>query len=215
MNRSLLVCIIGVDGTGKTSHTKLLVDRLTNEGLAVKYLWAGFFHFFSLPLLAYARIMGFTEVEKVTEERFVRHYQFYESRFLSKFYPISLFIDTLISTFLRVNLQLLLGKVVICDRFIYDTFVHLMMTLRNPALMHGKIARLYFRLMPKNNIVIVLRTKQLIAMHRREDLIEEKYWNYKAKLYEMIAQELNLLMIDTDGSINSVHRKLYTTLKQK
>ena len=58
---SRLICLIGPDGTGKTTQAKALIDEFKKEGVICQYRWMRFLHFFSLPILAWARIAGLSE----------------------------------------------------------------------------------------------------------------------------------------------------------
>ena len=47
----LVVCLIGMDGTGKTSHAKAILRELANYGLTSPYAWCGGSPRFFLPLV--------------------------------------------------------------------------------------------------------------------------------------------------------------------
>ena len=93
-NNPKLICIIGVDGVGKTTHAQKLVGRLESDGVRCKYTWFRFYHFLSLLLLAYCRLVALTVYEAKNGQRIGRH-DFYKSKIISTLYPWLLFIDML------------------------------------------------------------------------------------------------------------------------
>lgn len=41
MKKGVLICFIGIDGAGKTTHAKNLENHLINQGKSCKYIWCG------------------------------------------------------------------------------------------------------------------------------------------------------------------------------
>lgn len=54
-----IICIVGSDGSGKTTLAKHLVAQLQNKGLKVALVWMRYNNFLSKPLLALARLRGY------------------------------------------------------------------------------------------------------------------------------------------------------------
>ena len=53
-----LICITGVDGSGKTSLTNWLLEYLAEQDYKVESVWSRFNNYLSKPLLALTRITG-------------------------------------------------------------------------------------------------------------------------------------------------------------
>ena len=75
------ICIIGVDGVGKTAHVQKLLKNLKNNGVRCKYTWFRFYNFLSLLLLAYCRLVALTVYETRNGQRIWRH-DFYKSKII-------------------------------------------------------------------------------------------------------------------------------------
>lgn len=206
-----IIIFTGVDGAGKTTHSKLLMEELEAKGCSVKYVWGGFFHFFSLPLLAYARGMGYTETYRVGSKQVSCHC-FHRSRLLAFLYPITLLIDTFIFNLVFIIPYTLIGKSVICDRFVYDILVHLMVSLNDPEIMYKNCARLYLSLIPCESRVIMLKTSPHLLLKRREDIANDKTLHYKIMLYERIAKIFKIPVINSDKSVICVHQQILDIL---
>lgn len=59
----IFISIIGVDGTGKTTHTKRICNKLENEHIKHKCTWLRAYYFTSSFLFAYCRLRGLTKYE--------------------------------------------------------------------------------------------------------------------------------------------------------
>lgn len=59
----IFISIIGVDGSGKTTHTKKISNKLENEHIKYKCTWLRAYYFTSSLLFAYCRLSGLTRYE--------------------------------------------------------------------------------------------------------------------------------------------------------
>lgn len=204
-----LICIIGPDGTGKTTQAKLLVERLRKEGINCEYRWLRFYHFLSLPLLALARLMGLSEVKTLSSGRKIGYHYFYKSKAISKLYPVFLFLDTLIFAILKVYIPIkLFKKTIICDRFVYDTLVDLMVSTGNYEIYNSIIGKLFVKLIPKNSKTIMLMADEDVLRQRRDDVREDKTLNLKIKLYRELSDEFGLPVVNAGLSVDEVYLKI-------
>ena len=112
MKRGLVISISGVDGTGKTTQAALLIKYLRHRGYRCVYSHVRFGHFFSVPLLALARIGGFTRIYRTAQGTQVGIHFFGKSKALASLYPITFYIDTAINMALKVHLHTLFGRIV-------------------------------------------------------------------------------------------------------
>jgi thymidylate kinase len=206
-----LICIIGVDGTGKTTHANMLVNFFKKNGIPCRYVWFRFFHFLSLPLLAYCRLFGLTIYEANNGEKIGRH-EFYKSKTISILYPYVLFIDMLPAYLFKIILPLNLGSVIICDRFIFDTLVDLMINLNNFSINKTIIGRLYLMLVPKNTKVVLLDLNESIIRKRRTDLARDQSLEARRIAYHQLAKDLNVPTIVNDGMIDDVNNRIFRLL---
>ncbi len=213
--KPMLICIIGPDGTGKTTQAKMLVKKLNEAGIKCKYRWLRFYHLFCLPLLAIARLMGLSEVETLDTGRKIGYHYFYKSKTISSLYSILLFIDTLFFTIIKAYVPLkIFKKTIVCDRFVYDTLVDLMVSTRNYNIYSSIIGRLFLSLIPKNSKIIMLIADEKILRKRRDDVMHDKTLNLRIKLYKKLSEEFGILMINTNNlSINKVQERLIQAIK--
>jgi thymidylate kinase len=202
-DKPAFICIIGVDGVGKTAHVDKLREKLKNEGVKCKSTWFRFYNFLSVFLLVYCRIVGLTVYETKNGHRIGRH-DFYKSRIISALYPYILFIDMLPMYFTKIYLPRRFGYTIICDRFVYDTLVDLMVDLRDYEIHKKDFATLYLGLAPKNVIVIHLDLDEEIIRERREDLKADSTLGQRRKLYTKLCQDLDITTIENKKPIDEV-----------
>ncbi|EKF86358.1 hypothetical protein [Methanobacterium formicicum] len=209
-----LICVIGPDGTGKTTQIELLINYFEKNGFHYKYQWLRFYHFFSLPLLLLARFYGLSEVKILDDGEKIGYHYFHRSKLISHIYPILLFADTFLLIFFKIYLPLLFGKKIICDRFIYDTIVDLMVSTSNYELYKSRVGKLFLMLIPRNKKIFLLISNETTLKTRREDIKKDRNIGLKIELYEKLANEFNLKTIDTQESINLVHEQLIRGLNE-
>jgi len=162
-----LICLIGTDGAGKTWYCKRLVKKL-----GAKYVWFRFNHFFSLPLLAYARIVGLSTGNT---------HNFWKSPLFARLYVKTQVIDNKLAIFLRLR-----GDSIVCDRFIHDTIIDLHLSTRIPL---KRLIKTFRPLIPKNALVVLVSADIKTLKARRPD---DQFINQKVKLYEQLAREMKL-----------------------
>lgn len=176
-----------------------------------RYTWFRFFHFLSLPLLAYCRLVGLTIYETKNEQRIGRH-EFYRSKIISFLYPWVLFIDMLPMYFVKIFLPLCFGYTIICDRFIYDTLADLMIDLNDSEIHKKIVGKLYLKLIPKNTKAVLLDLDESVIRERRKDLAGDQSLGMRRKVYQQIAKEFNISAIKNDATIEKVHEKIIKCL---
>ena len=209
---SKLICIVGVDGVGKTAHAQKLLNRLKNNGVRCRYTWFRFYHFISLILLAYCRVAGLTIYEIKNGQRIGRH-EFYRSKIISFLYPWMLFFDMLPMYFAKIFLPLHFGYTIICDRFIYDTLADFMIDLNDFEIHRTIIGKLFLRLIPKNTKVVLLDLNEPIIRERRKDLMGDQSLEARRRAYRQIAKDFNISTTSNDGKITDVHEGIIRLLE--
>lgn len=105
----------------------------------------------------------------------------------------------------RVLLPLLLGYVVICDRYVLDTLVALSYFLGEPEMISRKSARLLINLIPENSLLIHLDADTDIILQRKKDEpLTEQLIKYYKKAYRDILRRFGLVAMTIDTSIATI-----------
>jgi len=157
-HRTVSICFIGIDGSGKTTQANLLLQMLRRQGKSVKYV-----HFFSPK-----RIIAGGLQPKLFINTFIK--------ILDQ--PANNRLETVIKVVLRlmcilidawlmyfVNIIKYKGKIIIYDRYYYDSIVAI--ALRYTSLVNPIIT--FSKLLPKPSIIILLEVSSKTAIQRKPE----------------------------------------------
>jgi len=215
MKKPTLICIIGPDGVGKTTQANMLLKIFNETGKKYEYKWHRFFHFFSLPVLAIAKLLGYSKTERYGRYK-IGYHQFYKSRLISVLYTYLLFLDTMISTLLKMYLPVkLFKKCFIADRFVYDTLVDLMISTKNYTLYKDRIGKFFLRMVPKWSTTILLIANENELKKRRIDVLYDKTLSQKIFLYKALAEECNIPLVEADAGKEKVLKEILYIVKHE
>lgn len=201
-----LIVFTGIDGSGKTTHSKETVKYLRTKGIdCVAYHW--FKHILVSSIsVAYAKLLK----KPVIKHRYVKGEHVYTNEFrkkvrtsLSILRPLIQFIDNwvFIGTTLLVNM--VKGRWVICDRYFYDYYIRFKV-LGYPV---PKILEwLIYRLTPNPHLLIVFDVNPLISYKRRKGEHPLWYYVYARREYLKIAKIKKTMIINTEESFNKVQQ---------
>ena len=194
-----LICIIGADGTGKTTVARDVMDALERRGVHCHYTWFRFQHLLSLPLLAYCRLAGLIHYVYADGTRY-GGWEFYRSRIMKRIAPWLVGLDAWVLGLVRVRLPLWRGETVVCDRFVYDTLVDLMVATRDGRVHHRLVGRLLLKIVPRDAPVVCLDLPEGIILARRPSMAHDPHLSLRRRYYLELAGELGLPVIQAAGS---------------
>lgn len=211
---SKLISISGPDGTGKSTQVTLLIDSLDKAGYNYEYRWMRFHHLFSFPVLALARFLGLSEILTLDNGQKIGYHYFYKSKFISGLYKATMLIDTLIFTIFKVYIPIhILNRRLVCDRFIYDTIIDLMISTGDHQIYQSRTGNFLKALIPKQADTLILLADEKYLIDRREDLVYDKTLGQKISYYTVVSDNLGIPIIDTSMSIEEVHIEIFEAIK--
>jgi hypothetical protein len=214
MARNLCIHLAGADGSGKTTQARALADRLRERGLRVQPVWLRFPRLFCTPLLAYARLRGFSYQETVGGERH-GYWDFSRSWLMSRVFPWVLLLDTLLMSMAKVYLPLLRGYTLICDRWVADVLVDLMLGLADARFDESLPGRLYLALLPPGARLAVIDLDSALAVARTPSLQGDRTRSARRELYLGLARRHGWPVISAEPPAEEVTARLITALEAK
>ncbi|MCJ7635394.1 hypothetical protein MUP77_23770 [Candidatus Bathyarchaeota archaeon] len=195
---NFLICFMGVDGSGKTSHAKLLLSFLKERGCSTKYVWAAGRPLFLYPFLLFTRILGYWSTIKEGAETDPLENAFGKTRKnLGAIYKALMFIDFLIVSLVKVRLPLFLKKTVICDRFSYDLLIELELSGLDSSFFEKLV--LYMTYTP--SIVFYANAPTKLIIQRRPEFTEENI-RAKQQVFQKFAKHFCFKTIDSFESLD-------------
>jgi len=193
-----LICFIGLDGSGKTTMANITLETLQNRGVRCKTVWAKF------GLTTLSNILGVFKINRSTTSCPANPYlpQF-QSSLGMRLYVQYLLFEHWMRLLVNVRIPMMLGKTVICDRYYFDTIVDLVVTFGHTY----EDAIRVVRSMPglaKPDIVFYIRITPEKAIERKKDIYDITYLEKRYKVYSLLAQDLNLVVLDGNRSIEDL-----------
>jgi len=207
-----LICLSGIDGTGKTTIAMRLKEELTSSGIKCKYVWFRNARFLCLPFLALCYLTGFAESVKIDENRRVGVYHFYKNRLITHLWIWISILDILSSSLWKVYLPLKRGYTVIADRYILDALVDLMCDTKINNL-EALPFKFLLALLPREAVTFIFDANVEEAFKRKNDTLSLEYIKERQKVYLKLSQEFKIPVIETDKSLNIVWESLLHHLK--
>lgn len=206
MNR--VICLIGIDGSGKTTHARKIISHLQKSGEKCRYVWFGTPYFLSYPFMVICHILGLTETHRLPNEVTCSEHQYYRNKPVALIWPWIQFLDLALFVFLQVYVSLLLEFTVVCDRFVYDILVEIMADINDNKLYHKLIGRLILRLKPRSAVVFLMDVDEITAFRRKCDVPNLRYLTRRRNDFRLIAQHQNIPIINANQPFFLVNKEI-------
>ena len=204
----IIVAIEGVDGCGKTTQAKMLVDRLKKEGYEAMYVQ---------PIFILLNILTRSKNNDVApiSPRKARTSQMSNSdkhgkTFLSK----KLFMGLLgypyaLATYLFMKFYLSRNKIVVCDRYFYQFFFDLF----------GNWSEKVIKFFPRPDITFFLDGDLDLLYSRMDDSfdahVSKDYYSMVINLYRRISQKYSFIQIDANLNKEVINDIIFMHLTKK
>jgi len=193
------VAIEGIDGCGKTTQAKMLVDRLKKEEYETMYIRPVY------VLLDLICLKG--EDKKSVSPRRVRASN-KKSSVLQRV-VMSLFgYPYAIVTYIYMK-HTSRGKIIVCDRYFYQFFFDLF----------GKLSEKVIRIFPKADITFFLDGNLDLFYSRMKKSfdasVDRDYYTEVINLYRRISQKYGFVQIDANLERERINDIIFHTIKEK
>ena len=196
---NFFICFTGIDGSGKTTLAKSLVVVMKRKGIECRYVYNRFNPFMLKPFIIVARALflrGTDVFEDYTEDCNAKK-KLFKNRFLSVIYQSFLLFDYSFQIFLKVKIPLMLGRNIICDRYIYDTVcTDLAVDLNYSEKKTMDILRKCLYLFPKPDMIFLIDVLEEVAYGRKGDVPSVDYLKDRRNIYLEIGREHEMMILD-------------------
>ncbi len=200
--RGMLIAFSGIDGSGKTSYARALVEALGSCGLKASHVWTrvGSQKGFQTLVKRWTRkaIKPDRPADPVLPaERFQKTRAMLSHGWRSSAWKAVNMIDLCLFYNLSLRLRLLRRQVVVCDRYVPDIFVDLhVYDRRTPRLVWLRLLRWS---LPKPAINILFSAPVELAIERSSDSEQPcmESLEIQTRLYGQAAESLDLAVLDS------------------
>jgi thymidylate kinase len=194
-----LVCFTGIDGSGKTTLSRKVARCLRDGGERAVYVYGRTVPAVSRLLMTAGRRV-FLRNHNVWRDYpgYARDKQcVLKNRLLAQAYRFSVWADYLPPALSNIRGSLLLGRTVVCDRYVFDTVINdLAVHLGYDAEhIHHALAS-SFRLLPEPDYVFFLDLPEEVALRRKNDIPHIEYLRERRALYLLTAQLYPMVKLD-------------------
>jgi thymidylate kinase len=208
--RRHLIALSGVDGSGKTTQVELLQRRFGQANLKTRRVWCRWRPITSLPLLVILRRLGYATVHPTSSIGFV------ETRIprkggLAFIWCVLTQLDNLLKTGVMVIIPLILGRIVICDRYVLDLLVDGMADLHDKP--DGvRLGFKLLKLLPRPQQAFLMKVEPTVAFGRKPDMPTLSHFVQRTQLYEELAGAMGIVVLDGSLPPDAVHREIWTRI---
>jgi len=204
----ILIDFSGMDGTGKSTHARALKEKLEKLGIPCEIVWTRW-----RPIITYP-IMGFIYVLKRWRRK-----DYHKSKILRKIWAYLTILDFAYFHLFKIKPHLIKGKVIICDRYIYDHIADLL----HDGLYNDKAVKLLLKLIPNPNLSFIFDVPVSAAMVRKPDTQDvlniwrfeesaEEYLNEQRGNYLKVAKKLGIEVIDSTTDFKELNNKIFNEI---
>jgi len=209
-----LICLIGTDGTGKTTQANLLLNKAKAGNRRGLYRWFHYARFFSLPLLVYARLRNYSRYEIINGQKF-GWWEFKPSVLLCKLLPWLMLIDAFWFSLFKIYIPLLCGYSIIADRYIWDIMVDIMQGIDRDDMSLHLIGKMFLKLVPGNTVVFLLDADIESLPQRRNDIKNDERLQKRMLCYRKLAIDNGIPVINANNTINDIHQEILDIIIQR
>jgi thymidylate kinase len=215
----MLICFNGIDGSGKSLQALRLVDELNAAGYPAVYVWCGsrtpLTRLFiqgarrllkaptrapeaSTPVVA-AEGRAQSEAYMSSTERILKR------RWLRNVWLHFSLVEHMVKVWFTVLPHLLRRRVVVSDRYLYDTVVSMATMANVPPEKLPRLLRLPFIYrVPKPNLWFFLDVPAEVAFSRKDNIPNVLLVERRIPLYRVAARELGMQVVDATATPDEI-----------
>ena len=195
--RGMLISISGTDGAGKTAQARALSEALTTSEAYNNVVWS---RIGTTPL--YRRASRTAQATGASKKSVSTSTETFGAlrRALGFAWATANALDLALTYQWRVRLPLMMGRVVVCDRYTYDAAVEIAERL-GPAALDGLPVKLLYALSPRPRFAYLLDAPADVAAERSLDPEDAGQLAAQRELYREVAAARGLRIVDASGEL--------------
>ncbi|MFZ1946488.1 MAG: hypothetical protein WAW06_03000 [bacterium] len=212
--RRLLIVLMGLDGSGKSTQAETIARQLTEKGVRTDVVWLRGESYVTRPVLKIAKGLlraprGKKRGEAETPEAYQKYVSGKRSMFRSglarEAWRNLVLVDFYITYRLAFSKIDKRARVVILDRYLYDSLIDIATAFGSgPDEVKRLLGSWRTRAFPRPDRVILLDLEPAEAIKRKDDIPSMDYLEERHGLYRALASELHATVVDASQPVGQV-----------
>jgi len=202
MKKAKVVCLLGIDGSGKTTIIRKLEEYYKDKGLKCKSIYFGWMPF--LPLTKFISFLFKKKDYRIVKELNKKKVSKRKISFLKGIFLLYYYFEYLFRYFFKIMIKSFFFDVFLVDRYFYDVYAHY-------DLGKSKLFRVLVKIFPKPHYIFLLDVDVKTAKRRKKE-IDIKEVSKHRRRYEELGKILKFDRIDTNkkisGSLEEIIKKI-------
>lgn len=205
-----LICLVGIDGAGKTTVAKALAEQLGQKGVNVAYVWGRREAFVLKPAISLAKRLlrepprsEAAGVYPLLKER--RQRGIFSRPFVRRLWAYAVTADYALRVSLRIRPLLRHKEIVISDRYIPDLVADLAANFGwGPQEVQRALGLPLWHLFPRPYRYIYLSVPPEVGFTRKADGTSLEYLEDRKMVYDLLAHRMGMAIIDATQPLEHV-----------
>jgi len=208
--RMEIICLTGIDGTGKTTCATALAEALSERGLSVGYVWLRWEPF--LLRWVGSRLKKTCKIENAAGDGFEKADHVKKKLSRNRVFCFLWMVGSLFDYWLTKRFVLLKYRkcdVLVCDRYVYDYVVDLAANLGwSTAQMTSFLERWVLKFFPKPKLTVHLTLAPDIAAERKSDGTSVAYLVNRSMYYGAFSALSHVVEVSAEDVADAVAKKV-------
>lgn len=212
----LLICFTGADGSGKTTNARLLLSSMKARNLNAHYVWNRLEAPLLKPITLLASLLLLRTSHVLNDySKYMRSKKFVlRSRPLLKVYVNLLMLDLLVQVLFKISPCLILKKIVICDRYVFDLIATIMADFGLSFSSVVSLLRIPFEAFPRPEIAFLMDVPETVAFIRKQDVPSIEFLRRRREAYLTIARKFKMVVLDGSHKLGDLHATIWRTVDE-
>lgn len=210
-----LVCITGIDGTGKTTLSRKLVSSLSRQGISSKYIYGRTYPVVSRLMMWLGKTIMLSQFNPWND------YPTYHSKkkqtmrngVLRWLYSAAIYIDYFPQIIIKLLPDFLSQRIVVVDRYIYDTIINDLAVHLNYS--EKEITNAILRclsVLPIPTRTFLIDISEEIAFARKNDIPHIDYLKERRPIYLTLKYIPNVVFLNGEKPLENLEEEILTEL---
>ncbi|MBV7330764.1 hypothetical protein KFU94_21475 [Chloroflexi bacterium TSY] len=213
-----LICLTGIDGAGKTTLSRNLVAALRLEGKSAVYVYGRTYPVVSRVLMLLGRL---TLLRKNDQWQDYKSYtktkkETMRNPLLTLIYTGAILVDYYLQIWLKLLPHLLADRIVVLDRYVYDTVISdLTVHLNYSAVQTDNAIKKGMQWLPTPVLTAVIDLPAEVAFSRKNDVPHVDYLNERRMWYQGLLKWPEVIQLDGESAPEALLAQALTQIEER